>query len=345
MYFFLPIPPIPPINPGQFNNLESSTTRFSFGASTACVCNGQQVSTDLSTLGNGNKDGWVGVATPDWLLTPFLDRKGASANGNDTPTSQMGTTYYSNCGTGAGGCGTCWKLTTLSEPNINGSVPDKVYTANVVVVDACEDRNAYGNNWQWCVAAKGVSKGGINTQGYSGHGEGQPWIDKIREGVWDLNSDPKFAKWTNPDCYDSNGIWTCTNLAGKPLHFDLAINGPKPQGFEWPMNPIVKAEQITCPQEVLTVLKNNCGGNADKSENLPEHCFWCPQDPQANQGGVGSMPAILPDWWGGCGPDVQNPNCALMNTQCGGKDWTGPTCCQWGQTCLSDGAGYYSGCK
>ena len=83
----------------------SSTTNFGFGADTACVCNGDKLSERLAKLG------WVGTATPDWMLTPFLQRGNhATANGKATPEDSLGKPYYSNCAVGKGGCGKCWKL-------------------------------------------------------------------------------------------------------------------------------------------------------------------------------------------------------------------------------------------
>ena len=80
--------------PSDWNGKTASTTQFSFGGSTACVCNGQKVTQDLLPLG------WVGCATPDWMLTPFLDMKGAVANSKDTPATVKNQKYYSNCGIG-----------------------------------------------------------------------------------------------------------------------------------------------------------------------------------------------------------------------------------------------------
>lgn len=316
-----PVEPGPDIN-DDFNGAKASTTFFSFGSSTACVCDGVAATQALAKIG------WVGAAAPDWLLTPFLDRKGQPANGNATPEAEKGKQFYSNCGIGTGGCGSCWELTTTGDANIDGGKVAAGTKANVVVVDACEDRNAYGNNIQWCMAAKGVPPGGINTHGSSNPSDYSKWL---RPGIFDT-SDPKVVRWTQPDCTSTDGKFSCTNLAGQPLHFDIAMGSLSDETIKrlgiWKKgeNPIVKVKKVQCPAEVTAALRQHCGANAADGN---DRCFWCPQNPQANQGGSGALPSQMPNWWGGCDKDKQKPECARMYSQCGGIGYSGPTCCQW----------------
>ena len=201
-----------PLSPGE--SVLSSTTDFAFGSSTACGCNGESVTQKLADIK------WVGVATPNWIGTPYKGTNGAQADGADTYKGAQGETYYSNCASGSGGCGKCWQLTTTGDANIYGKIPTETYTVNVVVLDTCEDANAYGNNYQWCVAAKNIPSTGINTNGYSGHDPS--FGDDLRLGEWKVNSTD--AIWENADCYDQDGKFICTNMAGKALHFDFAID-------------------------------------------------------------------------------------------------------------------------
>ena len=343
--------PSPSPSPIDFNGKKASTTMFKFGPATACVCNGEKVSSELI------KQKWFGCATPDWLLTPFLGRQGQIASSDTTPQTLKGTKYYSNCGVGEGGCGSCWQLTTTGEKNIYNKTTKKGIKMNVVVVDACEDRNAYGNNTQWCMAAKNVPRLGIDTKGLGPDATRQLCKSKNVEyfgnhllpGVFNLSS-PDDVQWSQKECVSGDGTWTCTNLAGQPVHFDIAMADLSKKdiaaagGWEQGSNPIVTIKKVKCPSKVTNILRQNCGANAAPGSN--DHCFWCPKDPKANQGAPGSMPSRIPSWWGGCGPDKQKPQCAPMNTQCGGKGYTGPTCCQWPDNykCNTKNK-YYSGCE
>lgn len=316
-----------PLSLGE--SVVSSTTDFAFGSATACGCDGQSVTEKLATYK------WVGVATPNWIGTPYKGTNGATANGADTYESVQGETYYSNCASGEGGCGKCWQLTTTGEENIYGASLSETYTVNVVVMDTCEDANAYGNNYQWCVAAKNIPSTGINTEGYSGHTP--PFGDDLRLGEWKVNSTD--AVWTQDDCYDEDGTFICTNMAGKALHFDFAIadldDATVAAMGVWPKgsNPIVSAAPIECPSEVTETLQDGCGANAANPSDINKCIFTCTQDD-------GATP-FIPDYYGGCNND---PSCAPINTQCGGDGWAGPTCCQWGQECHYENE-YYSGCK
>jgi hypothetical protein len=347
----MPQTPFPPIKQ-DWNGVQASTTEFAFGSSTACVCNGQKVTKDLLPLG------WVGLATPDWMLTPFETTHTNPANGADTPTELLGSNYVSNCGVGAGGCHTCWELTSTKTPNVyKQDPPDKTYTMRGVVVDTCEDRNAYGNNTNWCMAAAGVPKGGIDIRPNGYNDLPKEIKDKVKPGFFEFRDGQ--SHWYHPDCVDSDGNWTCTNLAGQKAHFDIASHDPLFESDEarakinmWPQrdaNPIVTAKPIPCPQEVTNILKKNCGANAagpQEQDSKWAHCMWCPADNKANQNDPGALPAKLPDWWGGCGKEDQHPECAYPYGQCGGNDYKGPTCCQWPEffQCQADNE-YYSGCK
>lgn len=46
-----------------------------------------------------------------------------------------------------------------------------------------------------------------------------------------------------------------------------------------------------------------------------------------------------------CMYDNKTSSCSGAYQQCGGKGWSGPKCCIPGFECVSDGSGYYSGCK
>ena len=135
------------------SNLEvsASTTDFGFGAATSCMCNGQKLMKELSgESGNGafksngksngkyNSDAegyWVGVSNTIMDSIPFNTNVPAgTALGGPTIASRYGQKYTSNCSSGNGGCGTCWKLT--NKENTDQSI-------NAVVIDTCEDANAY----------------------------------------------------------------------------------------------------------------------------------------------------------------------------------------------------------
>ncbi len=319
--------------PSDWNGKTASTTMFGFGSSTACVCNGQKITEELLPLG------WVGCATPDWMLTPFLDMKGATATSKDTPAQVKGEKYFSNCGVGAGGGSTCWELTTTGEPNVYGdkSVPAGI-TMRAVVVDACEDRNAYGNNTQWCIAARGVPKGGVVESDVAKAAR------YLKPGKF-VSDAGKAMRWENDACWE-DGTWRCTNLAGQPAHFDIAMASLTDaqvealKGWKKGTNPVVKIRKVECPATVTEVLRSNCGQNAAPGEF--GRCFWCPQDPAANQGAKGSLPSEIPSWWGGCGANEQRPECAEIYGECGqhGK----PDCCQWGFECKGNADGWKS-CK
>eukprot|EP00928_Gymnodinium_smaydae_P047079 TRINITY_DN3140_c0_g2_i1.p1 TRINITY_DN3140_c0_g2~~TRINITY_DN3140_c0_g2_i1.p1 ORF type:complete len:548 (-),score=100.84 TRINITY_DN3140_c0_g2_i1:194-1747(-) len=313
--------------------LKSSTTDFGFGSSTACGCNGKQATLELA------KYGWIGAASPDWIAAPFLTTSGQPALGGSTFTGYRGTTYYSNCANGVGGCGKCWELKTTGEPNIYGKKPDKQYSAKIVMLDICEDRNAYGNNYQWCLAAKNVPEGGVDTKSYSGDCANNVcgFKDNIRLGKF--KREGNLTKYSINECVE-NGRWVCTNMAGYPLHFDFAIQQMDDDFIRklgvWPKstNPIVSAKPIQCPKVVTDSLQNNCGGNAKKTlkEGLGVCMYYCP---------AGHDDVHNPDWWGNCTTDK---SCAKANSQCGGTGYSGPTCCQWGQKCVKKNE-YYSGCQ
>ena len=351
-----PTPPHPPAVPGKGVDLanfvsgytgdpvKATTTNFGFGGNTSCGCNGNLLSHELA------KSGYVGVATPDWLQSTFNTTTSGVASGVSTPAKLSGTAFVSNCSSGSGGCGQCFELTTTGEPNIDEKKEGKTVsdtpqgkTAKVVVLDTCEDRNAYGNNWQWCIAATGVPKDGINTASYSGTDlPTDKGGDKVRFGVFKTDDKSGTTKWVPPaECIDKNGKWVCTNLAGAPLHFDfgfqtLTDDDKKylPNIWDGGANPVVTAKPIACDPQVIPTLQTGCGGNVKTTPDLSVCRYYCPT----------AQGATLPHWWGGCKND---PNCSL--NQCGGKEpdgktpWSGPTCCQWGMTCKKTND-YWSGC-
>ena len=157
-----------------------------------------------------------------------------------------------------------------------------------VVLDTCEDRNAYGNNFQWCIAANGLDKG-INTNNATSE-VGQDWAKNLRFGTFTTDNDSGVSTWNYPsDCIDSEGNWICTNLANAPLHFDFGIQnflGEKQKDGTFPPdvqkalnninpnidwntwnNPVVTARPIECDNEVLsTLLKTMTEANKDLVE-------------------------------------------------------------------------------
>jgi len=313
---------------GNDKTVVSSTTNFGFGADTACVCNGSKLAERLAKLG------WVGTATPDWMLTPFLQKgNAANATGDATPEESYGKPYYSNCASGKGGCGKCWKLEVISKNPIGGSDKDlkkenigkPVYA---VGIDSCEDRNAYGNNYQWCVAAGQNQETPYNTKGWSGNWpKGSPSGMSIIQGKFNIDN-PKYADWT-ASCQEDN---SCKNLAGFKGHFDIGIQQLSPElqelaipwlkenqdlsgyNYNW-NNLIVRATPIECPDAVKDSFKSSCGGNSTLDQSK---CFYCPSKNVQN-GQPGSLPyssdstipGSVPEWWGGC---THNQSIPLNNT-------------------------------
>ena len=337
--------------------IKASTTNFGFGGNTSCACNGHNLESELANIG------YVGVATPNWLQHTYNTTTTAKATGKSTPKDMQGTDYVSNCSVGSGGCGKCFELTVTDEIDITGQQNKVQLTTGdsaknqkikTVVLDTCEDRNAYGNNFQWCIAANGLDKG-INTNNATSE-VGQDWAKNLRFGTFTTDNDSGVSTWNYPsDCIDSEGNWICTNLANAPLHFDFGIQnflGEKQKDGTFPPdvqkalnninpnidwntwnNPVVTARPIECDNEVLSTLQGQCGANASFKDGKPnqETClYYCPpfSDPKGGK-------HELADWWGGCDPG--KPNCSKVNEDC--KE-TG--CCQYGQVCRGDE--YYMGC-
>jgi len=273
----------------------ASTTDFGFGAQTACGCNGDAVVKQLEGMG------WAGMATPVWMGTPYL-------NSIPTPVVKGGDSCSAselvdqdeprNCSIGSGGCASCWKLTPTGDPNIYGVTPEASEIGSVygVVLDGCEASNSYGNNTQWCVPYKGIPKGGIDLSGEDCPGkccsdDANPILKSKYDaeqvfGTW-TQSD-KLFNWNAPECYDSDGNWICTNVAGYGYHFDFATQDLGDKAPWKPgTNPIVKAEKIECPDEVTDILRSKCGKNSETSGP-----FDCDSYCNGNR----------PEWWGGCNP-------------------------------------------
>jgi hypothetical protein len=339
--------------------IKASTTNFGFGGNTSCACNGHELESELANIG------YVGVASPNWLQQTYNTTTTGQADGKSTPQDMKGTDYVSNCSVGAGGCGKCFELTVTDEIDITGQQNlvklksgggnAKNQKIKTVVLDTCEDRNAYGNNYQWCVAASGLDQA-IDTKN-AVTSEGQEWSKQLRFGTFTTDNDSGVSTWNPPsDCIDSDGNWICTNLANAPLHFDFGIQnflGKKNQDGTFPTevqaalnninpnidwstwdNPVVTAKPIECDPKVLSTLQGQCGANASLKDGKPNQqtcLYYCPpfSDPQGGK-------HQLADWWGGCKPG--DSECSKVNESC-----TITTCCQYGQIC--SGNKDYMGCK
>ena len=83
------------------------------------------------------------------------------------------------------------------------------------------------------------------------------------------------------------------------------------------------ASKIDCPANVQEALQLNCGANA-KGGDISVCKYFCRDK---------SGEPFLPSHWGGCGPDIQRPECAPAFGRCAGEGYGGPECCQWGQDC------------
>ena len=290
--------PMPEIKT-QFNGLEASTTAFHFGGTTSCGCS-NDIANSLVSKTNGK---WVAAAAPDWLVAPFLSFGSDPVPADDPNHPRIpdgaGSEFYSNCGAGVGGCGTCWSLTTTGETNIYADDPNQVpagKTANVVIVDTCEDRNAYGNNTQWCIAAASVPEKGYRTDKQQDNPNYSRWKNLLKLGSFSLGEDA--VHWMpDKDCI-KDGKWNCTNLAGKPVHIDIALQSlDQPNYKMWTKNrweadrnPIVKIKRVSCPPEVTDIVRNNCGGNVLGRNKCNYYCTDSKGEP---------LPKV-PDWWSSC---------------------------------------------
>jgi len=335
--------------PGKWNGdgIKASTTNFGFGGNTSCACNGHELEKELAKIG------YVGVATPNWLQSTYNTSVTGSASGNATPSELQGTDYISNCSLGPGGCAKCFALTTTDKVDVlHQQKPIEAgHTIKTVVLDTCEDRNAYGNNYQWCIAASNQTP--TDTKGYSGETpeKDQPlWGPNLRFGQFKTDKDTGKSTWIPPsDCVDTEGNWICTNVAGAPLHFDFGIQdfiaggsitpenmtllkniNPDVDWSKWD-NPVVTAVPIPCDPKVLDTLKGKCGANASDPANTQTCMYYCPP---FDQGPTSDKP-IAP-WWGGC--DNDNWNCAPPNADCSKQG-----CCLFGQKC--EGNKDYMGCS
>lgn len=277
-----------------------------------------------------------------------------------------GTKYVSNCSSGAAGCGKCFELTVIDNeepplwkiPSGQGQTDSqqnpaklkngkKETTLKVVNIDTCEDRNSYGPNWQWCNAAKDVNP--TDTFNFSGNVPPKEWGKKLRFGRFYTDSNLEDTIWVPPsDCVDKDGNWVCTNLAGAPIHFDFGVakllkSDPNKllekvnSDIDWTTwnNPIVHVRPIECDSNITDILKSKCGANATDPPDISTCMYYCP--PYNKKPGDKNQ---IPWWFGGC---ENNWDCAEANDQCGGKDYKGPTCCQWNQKCEYVNE-CYSGC-
>jgi len=236
----------------------ASTTNFGFGSTTACGCsNPDTLVKNLAELG------WYGAASTVWQGSPYKGTGdswscGACEGGtcNDAISNNWGSQSFNNCASGSSGCMTCWELTVADEPNIYGAkLAAAGKKANVVVVDNCEMNNQYGNNQQWCVPFKNVpSEGCVIT------GTCQPTSCQSGETL-----DEEAGSWSDDGAWQfgacgSASSFDCLNAAGRPAHFDLALDVLPASSRPWDTgdNPVVTASPITCPAEVLNEFKGTC---------------------------------------------------------------------------------------
>lgn len=248
--------------------IPATTTDFAFGSATSCMCDGKKVMEELISKKIDEKT-WIGVATPSWAQSPFnTTSTSGKAQGGSTPAWRYNEEYTSNCSLGKAGCGRCWFL-----KEIGGEEKE----ANVVVIDSCEDANAYGNNYNWCVATRpDTEKHTLNPKSaYEGHFP--PFRDRMVQASSNGMGD-EGMKWEAEDCYDDEGRFICTNMDGAPLHFDFAIQGMDDDVLDaagiWrtSTNPRVMAFPQKCPEKVLKVLKNHCGSNSGSTAKPEEYC-------------------------------------------------------------------------
>jgi hypothetical protein len=267
-----------PVNLNDPNlEVQASTTDFGFGAATSCMCNGKGIMDDLvNSTGEPFKTDegyWVGVASPSWIQSPFnVNTYSGLATGGSTIASEYGQEYTSNCSIGNGGCGTCWELTRND---------GKLGKINAVVIDTCEDKNAYGNNYNWCVAQRpDVYDFKPNPGGtYAGN-----WPDFYAElpltSTNTSNADGNMVWKADADsCTDSSGNFICKNMDFYPTHFDVATqqipNNIVDKIGMWheSTNPKVTAKRIPCPKKLKEeILTKHCGSNAKSSALPSEYC-------------------------------------------------------------------------
>ena len=267
-------------------NLEvpASTTDFGFGAATSCMCDGSDVMNSLTNYNgtgkpykiDGNEDGsgyWVGVATPSWIQSPFnVNTYSGLATGQSTIASEYGQKYTSNCSIGNGGCGTCWELTRTDGPK------QKI---NAVVIDTCEDKNAYGNNYNWCVAQRPDVKNFIPNPNATYAGNWPTFFSELPLTSTNTKNQDGNMIWKaeNDNCTDKDGNFICKNMDFHPVHFDVATQQVPSELVQqigiWPesTNPKVTARRIKCPDKLKQdILTKHCGSNAKSKAKPSEYC-------------------------------------------------------------------------
>ena len=291
--------------------VQASTTDFGFGAATSCMCNGADIMKQLTNYNGSNepystgeKEYWVGVATPSWIQSPFdTDKISGIAGGGSTIANDYGDQYTSNCSIGNGGCGTCWKLTNNA---------DSRQVINAVVIDTCEDKNAYGNNYNWCVAQRPDVMNWKPNPDATYAGNWPPFYAELPITTTNtLNGDNRMEWKSDSDaCFDDKGNFICKNMDFHPVHFDVATQNV-PAGLVkrigiWPesTNPRVTAERIQCPKKLKEeILNKHCGSNAGSTATPKQYCpgvsdKMCTSDKNVNVG-------LWPD--GNCSPSPGPP--------------------------------------
>ena len=266
--------------------VRASTTDFGFGAATSCMCDGQSIMNALTnyssnepyytTNSDGKKEYWVGVASPSWIQSPFdVNTYSGIATGGSTISYEYGQEYTSNCSIGNGGCGSCWQL-----KRTDGTPSEQQQKINAVVIDTCEDKNAYGNNYNWCVAQRPDVKNFIPNPGgtYAGH-----WPSFYSElpltSTNTIQDGHMIWKSENDSCYDKKGNFICKNMDFHPTHFDVATQQVPEDLVDkigiWheSTNPKVIAKRIKCPKELKEdILTKHCGSNSGSQATTSEYC-------------------------------------------------------------------------
>ncbi len=119
----------------------------------------------------------------------------------------------------------------------------------------------------------------------------------VAPGTWTRSSTETSTKssgtsgpyfWSDPACGTNPGVdgdytnFKCTNAAGYKMHFDVAVQEQDSSALgawftaNWKQNAVVKAEQITCPADLLAGVAGACvSGKGDVTQwNYCDASIW-----------------------------------------------------------------------